>query len=133
MRDIDKLIAAFADLSDEGIIAFHNHLCCKSCATDDIGVLYERLSPEEKALWTGAVYYHGQDAEDVVESGSMYLGYGSLSDPSDKAVGERVAEVLRARGLSVKWDGSPFGRILVTGLRVSKYDIPPGKRSEGGC
>lgn len=128
MRDMAKLIAAFADLNDEGIITLHNHLCCGNCAATDIGVCYGKFSPEEKARWMGAVYYHEQAAEDAVEGGDLALGYGSLSVGSSEAIGEKLVEALRARKLNVEWDGDPRKKVFVTGFQVSKYEIPPGVR-----
>jgi hypothetical protein len=106
--DSDRLIDAFRILDAARIVAREDFACCQSCGSAEIGG--EVLDEDEPR---GYVFYHGQDADHAATGGGLWLSYGSFEQPDPTAVGEEIAEVLRAQGLPVEWDGSPARRIHV--------------------
>jgi len=57
--------------------------------------------------FTYHVFFHDQDADDLKETGRLYLAWGGD--------GNLIVRVLQEHGLSVEWDGFDDHRILVTG------------------
>lgn len=126
------LTEAFAALADIGVLARENFSCCGTCAP---GEMYDER--DDSRTWRGFVYYHQQDTEDLLESGSTYLGYGAFLDAwmtreeweavpdaqKDRryaditvALMDEVVAVLEQRGIDVRWDHRPQTRILLTGV-----------------
>jgi len=53
-----------------------------------------------------AVFYHGQDADDLKESQTCYLSWSGD--------GHEIVKVLEANEITVEWDGSDKTRIKIT-------------------
>jgi hypothetical protein len=106
--DCDRLAAAFAELNDTDIVARENFACCQTCGLAEIGG-----EVSDAAAARGYAFYHQQDAESAVESGSLHIAYGLFGKPPTPEIGNEVAEVLRRHGLDVYWDGSVTRRIMV--------------------
>jgi uncharacterized protein DUF6891 len=122
--DNDRLDAAFARLTAEGIIARQDFACCTTCAKAEI---WDEV--DDPAAWRGNVWFHRQDTEHAVAGDGLYLGFGARDDRStlrrlfgrggdrpatDTAgIGREVARALSDAGLPVVWDGRVERRILV--------------------
>jgi hypothetical protein len=114
ITDCDRLDAAFSALEEQGIVARQNFTCCGTCGVAEIGdeiVDAEAIGRQVD----GYTFYHMQDTESAVEGYGVYLNYGALID--DEAahigVGHRIAEVARAAGLTVDWNGELSQRIKI--------------------
>lgn len=136
-KQLDKLSAderttsltrAFDELEEQGIIARQNFSCCGTCAPGEIQEERKGGNPSR-----GYVYYHMQDAEQLVEDRSTMLGYGAfvdsyfeeedwlaLSDAKKDSEYERIAlelmnsvvlPTLQRHGIEVSWEGSLDRRI----------------------
>lgn len=125
-----NLDRAFDELNSVGILARQNFSCCGTCGAAEIGD--ER---DDSQHWRGYVFYHQQDTESLIDSGSVYLGYGIfapkdfdraayelLSDEEKSAlyvtnlrrfVSEEVNPRLASHGLDVVWNGDHRTRILL--------------------
>jgi len=120
ITDADRLAAAFAELDADGILARMNFTCCQTCALEAIA---DEVPPDESRR--GFVYFHGQDAERLLDPDpSLYLGYGEFGavdaashDAGMLAVAEQVRDTVDRHGLHMEWDGSIARRLCVTGLR----------------
>ena len=106
-----KLAKAFKSLEKNGVIARMDWQCCQTCGWNAIANEVERVGYEVK----GAVFFHSQDADDLLERGRVYLSYGSINgdEEEDRKVGEIVCSALKESGLNFKWSGNPSERILV--------------------
>lgn len=91
-----SLNAAFVQLRNAGYFAKQNFLCCGSCGWA------EMTNKEAKK----AVFYHGQDADDLKENGSCYLSWSGD--------GKEIVKILRANGVDAEWNGEAGTRILIT-------------------
>lgn len=116
--DCDRLDAAFGELETVGIVARQNFTCCNSCGVAEIG---GDVAPDRIDYVRGYAFYHQQDTQGAIESGSLFVSYGTFShDPAIEAdpartaaVGEEIAAALRRHDLTVDWDGDPDTRIHV--------------------
>lgn len=114
ITDCDRLDAAFAALEEQGIVARQNFTCCGTCGVAEIG---DEIAATEAAgrPVDGYAFYHMQDTESAVEGYGVYLNYGAVSedDAAQVGVGHRIAEVARAAGLTVDWNGELSQRIKI--------------------
>lgn len=138
-----NLSAAFAALNDYGVVARQNFMCCMSCGLDAISG-----EVESSAEWDGYAFYHSQDAERLVETGSTYVAFGvflrrylpideikAMSPAERDAFADEKAEALARSvivptfemyGIDVEWDGSAGSRMA---LHDVDYYVP---LNEGG-
>ncbi|MGW2373300.1 MULTISPECIES: DUF6891 domain-containing protein [Kitasatospora] len=132
--DVDRLVAAFDLLEDQGIVAAMDFTCCAGCGYAEIGGEADQDS-------RGFVFFHQQDTEAAAAGRGLMLRYGAFrtaeeadgepsaasgeesGEESESAAGQRTAEVgrivvaaLEAVGLPVEWDGSPRTAIRVDPL-----------------
>jgi hypothetical protein len=119
--DCDRLQAAFARLEKGGILAREKYADCQNCGVSDISAEMEAAHKKGRRV-VGYTFFHDQDVEDVVESGSLYLSYGPYEDDDEAArrVGDRVVNVLRSAGLDAQWSGSAEDRIQLVDLTWHK-------------
>ncbi|KXO92140.1 hypothetical protein AXK56_03335 [Tsukamurella pulmonis] len=135
-----RTTAAFAELAEHGILARGDFTCCGTCAAAEIGD--ER---DESRHWSGYVYFHSQDTEGLIETGSTYIGYGAfppadfdevayadLSDAEKRAgyaadvtrmLDEVVFPVLRRHGIEPEWNRDLGTRVL---LANADWYVPIG-------
>ena len=142
--DYDRMVAAFADLTGQGVLARMNFTCCQNCGTSEIDDERTPLvgaAPGQYAWreWAYA-FFHQQDAARLAEEPTvLHLSYSAFRaaphlDPvlvraardgdadaarrvrieTDGAVGTMVAAALREQGLTVDWDGNPDARLAVS-------------------
>ncbi|MEE2037834.1 hypothetical protein Q8791_11450 [Nocardiopsis sp. CT-R113] len=112
--DGERLTRAFRALDESGIIAREDFTCCDTCgraALDaELGV---RNSEPGGAATRGYAFYHHGESLAAADGGSLYVGFESSHPVRLAAVGEEVAEVLRAHGLTVEWDGDSGRKLRV--------------------
>jgi len=117
--DCDRLDRAFEQLQQQRV-------CALQCAGDTLDDGYEAVSevinaddvPEDRYM--GYCFFHRQDVDHALDGEGLLLAFGYLGsdEPQDiVAVGQLVADALRAQGLTVEWDGSAKRRIGVPGMR----------------
>jgi len=106
-----KLVPAFKELREAGLLARTTHIaCCGSCTHAELGDECRR------GQWDGYVGYHAQsvpmDADDwLMPFDSIYLQHNLPED--DPSVVAFVRSTFTKRGLAVEWDGDPDNTILV--------------------
>ncbi|RKS10792.1 hypothetical protein DFP74_6574 [Nocardiopsis sp. Huas11] len=112
--DSERLTRAFRALDESGIIAREDHMCCDTCAGGSLrqAVLVHQKAPEGPSI-RGYAYYHEQDTRAAVRDGTLMVGFGATHEIRRAAVGEEVAETLRAHGLTVTWNGDPGTKLDV--------------------
>lgn len=100
--DPDRLARIFAGLERQGILARERYADCRKCGMADIRLEREDLIEKGKRI-VGYVFFTDQDVEGISDSGELVLEYGSFREEEDatKAIGVRIAEVLRKDGFSV--------------------------------
>ena len=129
---VDRLGLVFDELKGLGVLGLANFSCCGTCGS---GEAYD-LIYEDDSLH-GYVYFHQQDTERLVESGSTYLGYGvkwsSICSEAEydamsgedrnrvyvqacRELGELVRPVFEKHGVGFEWDGDVSVRMLITGV-----------------
>ena len=115
LTDFDKLELAFDMLEDEDIIARQNFTCCGTCGSAEIGAEMDDHEDMTARPPKGYVFFHQQDTESAVESGSLYISYGAAdaTAPAEAsiAIGQRLFDVLQAVGLKPIWDGKINHRV----------------------
>lgn len=117
LTDFDRLQLAFDRLEEEDVVARQNFTCCGTCGAAEIGVEmddYEEITGREAR---GYVFFHQQDTESAVESGSLYISYGAsdATAPTEESVGvgQRLFDILQSVGLKPIWDGKINHRVGV--------------------
>lgn len=131
MQDIDRLNETFTTLAKQGIVGHHNFWCCGGCAAGGAENAYNALPDAEKAEVTGAVYYHEQDADRVINDSRWgltlhYRAFPHNNDDARKAVGHQIERALFNSGLTVEWSGDPSDFIEVVPFRVTLNEVPMG-------
>jgi hypothetical protein len=118
VTDCDRLDAVFETLEEQGIIALQNAGYTQSDGLSDMSEIYFEAGGEESGF-TGYCFYHGQDLERVVDSGSLYLTFGATDgdDTRGTEIGHRIKRELESAGFAIEWNGSIKMRLLVTGIR----------------
>ncbi|MCG7606407.1 MULTISPECIES: DUF6891 domain-containing protein [Mycobacterium] len=123
--------AAFEELNAHGVVARADFSCCGTCASAEIGD--ER---DDSRHWQGYIYFHNQDTDSLVESGSTYIGYGAfepedfdedayntLSDQAKedlyvsdvtRMLDEVVFPIVRRHGIEPEWNRDLGTRVLLT-------------------
>jgi len=113
---VTNLDRAFDDLEEAGILARQNFTCCGTCGAAEIGG--ER---DESREWRAYVFFHMQDTDRLIQTGSLYLAYGIFPpQDADDLPGFVTAEILprlARHGLRAEWDGDPRTRIHVHNAR----------------
>jgi hypothetical protein len=109
--DNDRLIEAFNDMEENGIVAREHWTCCQNCGHTEIGAEIEFA--EEFGPVIGYTFYHQQDTDAAVEGGGIMLAYGSTSEGNELEVPKKVVEILQKHGFLVEWDGSTSKRISI--------------------
>jgi hypothetical protein len=118
-----NLDRAFEELYETGVFAAQNFSCCMSCGSSEI---YEEAEEEDDSReWRGYVFFHEQDTDHLLDSGLLYLAYGTFADEGDdgepvdddddlrRLVETDILPVLSRHGLRPEWDGDLDTRILI--------------------
>ena len=117
VTDCDRIDRAFEALEAAGIVARQNFSCCGTCAPGELVPIMEAIESSGRTV-RGYAYFHEQDTEHAVSDGSLCFGYGprdpdDASDTSFVAIGNEVADALRAQGFALVWDGTADKRIAI--------------------
>jgi hypothetical protein len=114
VTDYDRLARAFKNLQTQGIVMRENFTCCQTCGMAEIGAEIEAEEGEGLNV-SGFGFFHVQDTERVVESGQLYLSFGSVEDRQEASLdtARRIVSALQQEGLNVSWDGTAVKRIEV--------------------
>lgn len=89
------LTPAFEELRSLGYFAMQNFCCCQTCGWNAI--------TDEQAK--KAVFYHGQDAEDLRKKGECYVSWDGN--------GEEIISVFNKHGIQTEWNGNKETRIKI--------------------
>ena len=137
LTDVDRLDLAFEQLDDAGIIARQNFSDNSENAGHEITAeVFDYYDLDRDVR--GFVYFHEDATAEAIETGILYLSFGSVDDAdfeSDRevlAIGGEVTERLKAVGLDAKWDAKAGGAIAVNLDWKKRWDRPvprPLKRS----
>jgi hypothetical protein len=115
LTDFDRLELAFDMLEDEDIVARQHFTCCGTCGAAEIGIEMDDFQDLAGREPKGYVFFHQQDTESAVESGSLYISYGAAdataSPDENIAIGQRLHDVLQSVGLKPVWDGKINHRV----------------------
>lgn len=107
VTDCDRLDAAFGQLEQAGIVCRQHFSCCGTCAGAQI---WDEIEAERKKgrEITGRAHYDVQMTDSAVDGDGLYLNYGSVLESETAAVeiGQKIADAMRAQGLTVDWNGS---------------------------
>ena len=135
-----RLDRAFEALRRAHVVAEQDFACCNNCGHAEIKGGQGDL---------GYVFFHQQDTEGLVESGSTYLSYGifwpaHISEEAYKALDDSrreelydattatlmrtvVIPILQEHGIGVSWEGNVDTRILLTGVQWYVPLLPAGQ------
>ena len=107
VTDHSRLLAAFAQLRDQNILARENW-------SDEVVAEMEHANAGGHAV-DGYVFFHEQDIGTALDGGGLYLAFGGAETGASAAVdiGQRIKAALEAHGLSVDWNGEAEQRIRV--------------------
>lgn len=134
--DGERLTRAFRALDESGLIAREEFSCCDSCARAalDSKLSIRNSEPNGPAV-RGYTFYHRQDSQLAAEDGLLTIGFEASHPIRGAAVGEEVAETLRAHGLTVDWDGDPERKLHVrmdwSRRRFDRAAAFPGPTADG--
>lgn len=119
--DVDRLMAAFDELNEQGIIALHNAGYTRQDGESDVWDLHHQLK-EDGVDSIGYCFYHAQDLERVIDGQQLYLAFGAFEagDAAGIAVGEAVFTMLEQYEFQPVWDHSLDNRIAVPGIKWQK-------------
>ena len=111
-----QLTDAFEVMEERGLVARQDHLCCKTCAADDLNHIVDtRREKGEHIL--GYAYYHNQDADGIRDGRGVYIGFSSAVEREttmiQKAIGRLVCQCLKEAGFSPVWEDDPEQRIFI--------------------
>lgn len=108
---LGRLAHVFQGLEDRGLIARGRHLCCHSCGCSDMHDKFDASEDGCKPL--GFVFFHDQDWDHYLESGELWLSYGSFTGLPEH-IGRIIVDALEIFDLPYEWDGSGDTRIRLT-------------------
>lgn len=117
--DTEKLHTVFDDLCRQKIVALHNAGYTQSDAIYDVKDVWQDM--EDNGIKPiGYCYYHGQDLERVIETGTLCIGFYGEKEKNDKEaiiIGHKVVSLLKDQGFVVEWDSSASKRIEIQNFK----------------
>ena len=120
--DFDRLVKSFDELNKEKIVSLHRAGYTRQDGEEDCAEIIEELnSIGVKAL--GYCFYHTQDLERAIGTEkNLFLAFDSYNreDELAKQVADKIIEVLKKNGFSVKWNGSLETRIEISDIDWKK-------------
>lgn len=121
VTDFDRLDRVFEDLRTQRLIALHCAGNTQSDGWDDARQFWDEAGGPQSDI-DGAIFYHGQDVEHVVQDGSLYLAFGRLPNATRSAIdiATQVVAALKNAGFDAKMPADESQRILITGLKWQK-------------
>ncbi|MBK5722763.1 hypothetical protein JGH11_17980 [Dysgonomonas sp. Marseille-P4677] len=113
--DTEKLLTVFDTLRKEKIVALHNAGYTESDAIYDVQDVWKDLE-DQGIKPIGYCYYHGQDLERVIESGTLCIGFYGEKEKNDKEailIGNKIVAAFSDAGFTVEWNGTASRRIEI--------------------
>lgn len=113
--DTEKLQIIFDTLCKEKIVALHNAGYTQSDAIYDAQDVWKDLE-DQGIKPIGYCYYHGQDLERVIRTGTLSIGFYGEKEKNDKdaiLIGNKVAAAFSNGGFTVEWNGTASKRIEI--------------------
>ena len=116
---LQKVSVSFKQLRKSGIYTRMNFWDCQSCGYAAMdGEL--KKEAEKGRKYTGCAFYHNQDNDMFKETGELMIAFSDVDENFDstgeekqRAVGEKISDILRQNGLKAEWDGETSHRIKV--------------------
>ena len=120
--DFEKLVKAFDELIEVGIVSLHKAGYTRQDGEGDcIEIIDELQALGIKVM--GYCYYHTQDLERAIGDEKMlFVGYDSYNHNDELAteVAEKIVKVLNQHGLNARWNGSLNSRIEIQDIDWKK-------------
>jgi len=101
----DEIKNLFAAFNERGLLAKHDHLCCSTCASADLGDEADR-----DGGYIGIAYNHEQDMEYFSKDPTeLIIRYCQTNDGKyhSKHIGMIISFIARSQGFLIDWDGNP--------------------------
>ena len=124
-----KMHRAMQKLEQAGFLVLKNHLCCPSCALNDIQNIVDAMPARKLAHVQGCVYWTTQEKARVKDHGLLVVNYcgvilsdGTVVGLDTTDVGKAVVSALTHSGNTVKWNGDPTSCIHVI-LGPNNYPV----------
>lgn len=115
--DCDRLSAAFAELTERGIVSLENagYTISDGWSDWDEVITNEWHAKGRLNKVRGGCFYHSQDLERAVQGAGLNFAFSAISgDDSDGLViGKEIVEVLEKHGFKPLWKGSISERIFM--------------------
>ncbi len=130
--DMRRLNQAFFELSEFGVLALPNYLCCTSCASQ---AAFEEM---QHGNYNAVLYFHEQDTERLLKYRQTHLGFDydyrafysesnfaamtpeQKREAFEKHMGEIVEETIRPTfnryHIDFSWDGNSQTRMLISNV-----------------
>lgn len=107
-----KVLAAFAALRKQNIIARANFMCCSGCAQAAFGEILACKTEIERKTIAGIVFWHRQDDQLAREQGILFIRYVGENVQTEE-IGIKLIEQLNLEGVSATWNGDTSKAIEV--------------------
>jgi hypothetical protein len=122
LTDWSRIDGLFRKLVADGILCLHNAGYTLSQGEEDVREAWRDRGGRASNLM-GYCFYHGQDVEDVVSSGTLALAYGRLTDDVADTLrtAAKIVDALLAAGFQTEMPPDTETRILVAGLVWRKH------------
>jgi hypothetical protein len=120
--DWSRIDGVFQKLNAEGILCLHNAGYTLSQGEEDTRASWHDRGGKASSL-TGFCFYHGQDVQDVVSTGTLALAYGRLTDEMADTLGtaRKIVDALLAAEFQTAMPPDTETRIFVAGLVWRKH------------
>ncbi len=119
--DFDKLAQIFDELNQEKIIALHKAGYTKQDGYDDVNEVVNLLQAKNIKP-KGFCFYHIQDLERVIVSGSLFLAFDDIKQNTENAIllGKKIVAKLEKNNFLVEWNETVEQRIEIKDLLWQK-------------
>ena len=120
--DVSRLIKAFDELNQEGIIAFHNAGYTTTDGFDNIREVLQLRKKKHIKVSTGYCFYHQQDLERAMDADMaiLSLSFGSVSKGDEKKsieIGKQIVKVLKKYHFKVNWNKTQDKKIEILNFK----------------
>ncbi len=115
VTDWDRLARSFDALEADGILALHN---AGTTISDAHGDAWDLIGRDPPGKWRGFAFYHSQDVEGALASGSLFIGFDAVAEgaAAKRGIGEAVLAALTAQAFAPEWNRDPERRLEVPGI-----------------
>lgn len=117
LTDCDRLSAAFAELTQRGIVSLENagYTISDGWSDWDETITNDWHAKGRLNEVRGGCFYHGQDLERAVQGAGLNIAFSAISgeDADGLAIGREIVEVLEKHDFKPTWNCSISERIFV--------------------